>query len=162
MGEPSTRNATANIPIDLRFWIHVDIRDADECWVWRGRVTHEGYGVMCYRDANVRAHRLALELTTTPVPPGMVVCHRCDNPPCVNPAHLFVGTHQDNMRDMKAKGRAAVGERHSRARIGAKEVAEIRKRAAAGEADSLLGAAFGISRKTVFDVVARRSWRHLP
>lgn len=81
------------------------MRGPDECWPWTGAVTGKGYGKisLAYRHRN--AHRVAFELWHGPIPDGLLVCHRCDNRPCCNPAHLFVGTAKDNAEDMMAKGR---------------------------------------------------------
>jgi hypothetical protein len=97
--------ATSYAPPESRFWSKVDIRAADDCWPWRGTTTGKtGYGRAWRGPGWAAAHRLAWELTHGSTPDGFV-CHKCDNPPCCNPAHLFVGTHTDNMRDMFAKGR---------------------------------------------------------
>ena len=74
--------------------------------VWTGTRFASGYGRITQNGKRARAHRVAFELFVGPIPSGMHVLHRCDNPPCVNPSHLFIGTHLDNMRDMEAKGRA--------------------------------------------------------
>lgn len=88
-----------------RFWAKV--HKTDTCWLWTG-ATSVGYGMFKHTglNATVSVHRLAYETLVALIPPGLHVCHRCDVPTCVNPAHLFVGTHRDNMRDSSAKGRA--------------------------------------------------------
>lgn len=116
-----------------RFWAKVDRRGADECWEWRGWRKRGGYGAFFFpvRLARRRygsAHRLSWALAHGDAPGDICVLHRCDNPPCVNPAHLFLGTLADNNRDKEAKGRGARGERlspHSDA-----TVREIRRLAA--------------------------------
>lgn len=80
--------------------------EGNVCWIWTGLLQKSGYGVIKRKQKAVRAHRAAYELYVGPIPTGLHVLHRCDNPPCVNPQHLFLGTHVDNMRDMEKKGRA--------------------------------------------------------
>jgi hypothetical protein len=98
-----------------RFWSKV-AKTRDGCWEWAGGMFNSGYGQFCIRHHPYLAHRVAYELTYGPIPSGSgyhgtCVCHRCDNKSCVNPSHLFLGTHQDNIRDRVAKGRSAVGDR---------------------------------------------------
>jgi hypothetical protein len=90
--------------LEERFWSKVDVCGPDECWEWTAYRLPAGYGT--FGRPTTTTHRIAWQLTNGPIPEGMFVCHKCDNPPCVNPAHLFVGTQQDNLRDMWSKGRA--------------------------------------------------------
>jgi len=91
-------------PLEERFWEKVDVRGPDECWPWTRKHNPKGYGQF-RKDKMVQAHRMAWELTNGPIPDGLDVLHTCDNPPCCNPHHLFLGTNDDNMRDMNSKGR---------------------------------------------------------
>lgn len=94
--------------IEERFWSKVDQRGPNDCWPWLGARHERGYGRFILGERNRRANRVAWEIANArPVPDGMLVCHSCDNPPCVNPAHLWIGTLADNARDMVAKGRHA-------------------------------------------------------
>lgn len=101
---------------DARFWERVDTSAGPEgCWPWTGSTQGKGHGQVyrgpCRKSAPHKAHRVAWELTHGPIPAGLFVCHHCDNPPCCNPAHLYVGTAADNARDMFARGRARPGGR---------------------------------------------------
>lgn len=96
----------ANAIAEARFWSKVDRRGPDECWPWRGRVNPDGYGLFDLGKTATTAHRVAWELSNgEPIPKDLLGCHTCDNPPCVNPAHLFIGTIADNNRDRTTKGR---------------------------------------------------------
>jgi uncharacterized protein YjiS (DUF1127 family) len=90
------------------FWSKVKRGGPDECWPWLAATNEKGYGVVGGKDGTTKANRVAWKLTNGPIPDGKCVLHRCDNPPCCNPGHLFTGTRGDNNRDMHAKGRGVV------------------------------------------------------
>lgn len=150
-----------------RFWAKVDKQGPDDCWGWTARLTPDGYGQ--FREGgkgsrNVRAHRFAYELMIAPIPPGLLVCHTCDNPICCNPAHLFIGTHADNSMDMVRKGRAASlpGELSPHTDLTEAQVREIRAMYATGEfTQKEIGRRFGISGSGVGMIVRRQNWRHV-
>lgn len=111
-----------------------------------------------------KAHRVAWDLTYGPIPDGMLVLHRCDNPSCVRPDHLFLGTQTDNMLDRKAKGRGnhRRGSRHGRAKLTEAQVLEIRSRYAAGDVtQTQLGDEYGVCHVVIGNIVRRRLWRHI-
>ena len=125
---------------------------ADECWEFAAGPKGYGYVYTGYRA--IRAHRYAYEACVGPIPAGMHILHACDNPPCVNPAHLFLGTHAENMADMKAKGRGRSGN----TRLTDDQVAEIKRRRAAGERCASIAPDFGISSAYVGQL-ANGVWR---
>ncbi len=92
---------------NARFWMRVS--ETGSCWVWTGARNKDGYGYLRDGESTVLAHRFAWASLNGPIPDGGQILHHCDNPPCCNPEHLYVGTHADNMRDMANRGRAATG-----------------------------------------------------
>lgn len=146
-----------------RFWSKVS-KD-DTCWLWVSTTTR-GYGRMSVGGSGgrmVRAHRMSYELAHGAIPEGMNVCHRCDNPRCVNPSHLFLGTQHDNMRDMVAKGRATkgCGEHVGTAKLTATEVVSIRSLAAQGATFAEIGRRYSVSKTMVRLIVRRQFWQHI-
>jgi hypothetical protein len=120
--------AAKQAPLEQRFWSKVERLGPDECWPWKASVRNkkEGYGAFWLEGRHQPSNRVALVLSGVEVPEGMVACHRCDNPRCCNPAHLFVGTPKQNNDDKVAKRRHAHGERHGCAKLTDEQVAEIR------------------------------------
>jgi len=138
------------------------IRSRRGCWGWRGSTNPQGYGRVGKQQY---AHRVAWEFYNGPIPDGLFVLHRCDNPPCTNPAHLFLGTHEDNMADAAAKGRLngrpkrPAGERNPTSKLTAAKAREIREMCAAGVGQREVASRFGVHQQTVWSIVNRRTWR---
>jgi hypothetical protein len=140
-----------------RFWRKVDKSNESGCWLWTGSSDPAGYGHF-YADGKYHgSHRYAYERTHGPIPDGMFVMHVCDNPPCVNPAHLRIGTPRDNTADMIAKGRRTPA--LELFKLSATDVMAIRR---SGAAERATAAQFGISRAQVNRIRAGQAWRHLP
>lgn len=144
-----------------RFWDKV--HKTDGCWEWTASLDRYGYGKFSSEQGQwQRAHRISWQLTHGYIPPKTCVLHRCDNPKCVNPEHLFLGTHADNMRDMYAKDRrrARRGESHGMARLSQVQVDAIRNLDANGNWTLLeLATRFGVSQSTIWSVVNGKTWR---
>jgi hypothetical protein len=143
-----------------RFHSYIRKRGPRECWEWTGPLDTHKRGQLGYTDPLGRrrmanAPRLSYEMHVDKPPRGMEVCHTCDNGACVNPAHLYLGTHQQNMTDR------AVRERGGSNRLTAENVREIRARNAAGESQQSLAAAFGVHIVTVSDAIRRATWAHV-
>ncbi len=134
--------------------------DENGCWIWQLAVNSNGYGSASAGDGKkAQAHRLAWKERHGSLPPkGVFVCHKCDVPLCVNPDHLFLGTHQENMDDMVRKGRNTTGERVTQAKLTAAQVLEIR--AASGSIYEI-APRYGISFQQVSRIRRRERWAHL-
>lgn len=149
--------------IAVRFQKYVSAAPNENgCILWTGCVHHNGYGVIGRQDGEmVHAHRIAYERAFGEIPEGMWVLHKCDIRACVNPAHLFLGTHDDNMRDMAGKHRSLEGEKHHKAKLTEVDVREIWLRSGNGESRSVVAARFGVTKRTVTNIVRRNNWRHI-
>lgn len=145
-----------------RFWESVVV--ADGCWVWQGIRDRDGYGVFKSRRNGVRwgmrAHRLAYSIYHGPINEGLCVCHTCDNPSCVNPDHLFLGTDEDNRLDKIAKGRArGHGGNHPAAKLSDQAARDIRQRyARGGVSQRRLAMTFGVHQSVISKVIRREIW----
>jgi predicted XRE-type DNA-binding protein len=129
---------------------------ADGCWTWEAGKTASGYGK--YRGD--LAHRVSYRLFVAPIPPGLFVLHRCDNPECTRPGHLFTGTAADNAQDMYDKGRQSRGEGRPRAKLTAANVLEIRGLLERGVSQVQIANRFGVHASTVNHIARGRAWRH--
>lgn len=131
------------------------------CWLYEAPGNDFGYVSVSLFGRSVHVHRASWEMASGPIPPGALVCHHCDVPNCVNPAHLFLGTPLSNMRDRDAKGRhrAAHGELNGNAKIGAADVIAIRERAARGERQRALGIEYRLSEAQIHRIVKGKRWQ---
>jgi hypothetical protein len=159
-----------------RFWSFVD--KSYGCWLWKGGLNKNGYGRFARSSGpTISAHRFAWELAHGPIPEGKIVCHHCDNPPCVRDEDLFLGTHLDNSLDRDAKGRTACGERsamythpeirpkgerHGQAKLTDEAVREIR--ASQGQYRGVLrdmARKYGVTTGLIGHIVHGRAWTHI-
>jgi len=143
-----------------RFWAKV--QKTDGCWIWQGDRFAYGYGRIKVRPRTLLAHRVSWEIAHGPIPPGLFVCHHCDNPPCVNPAHLFLGTCDDNIRDRDRKGRGgwSAGSAHYLAKLSEPEVVAARYAyALSGCTQAALMRALGVSQPTASRLLTGTSYR---
>jgi len=149
---------TGDPTIQGRFWPKVDRRGPDECWLWIGAKSKRGYGNIAFNGRVQGAHRVSFLLSGGTIPDGQFVCHRCDNRACVNPAHLFAGTHTDNMQDCIAKGRRAAqdGERNNKAKLTDEQRNHAAEMSRAGVSFSEIGRRLGVHRQTIVRAVAAR------
>jgi len=144
--------------LESRFWDKVD--KSGDCWEWTACRTHDGYGQFAFKatkpQENRYAHRVSWELYNAAVPPGMYVCHSCDNPSCVNPHHLWVGTQRENVADMYLKGRnpRQDGVHNGRAKLTEEDKTAVRIFYRLGQASyERLGREFGVTGTTIARVV---------
>lgn len=142
-----------------RFWAKVSKSSLDLCWMWTAARNKRGYGVIVDRDVSFLAHRLSWSLANGAIPSGLCVLHKCDVRACVNPDHLFLGTHLDNMADKTAKGRQARGSKSWNAKLSEADVLAIRK--TVGSAKEV-AAQYGVGVSIIGDIRRRQRWGHLP
>ena len=149
--------------LDQRFWDKVE--KTDDCWNWKGARFNHGYGQFWNGRRPVVAHRYSWELHNGPIPDGLHCLHVCDTPDCVNPSHLFLGTHQDNMTDMVNKGRSrsvSAGEANRHAKLTEGAVRQIRKyHAAGGCTQSWLAIVYGVGSMTINSLLHYKTWKHI-
>lgn len=148
----------------VRFWEHVRKgATPNDCWIWTGTRSRT-YGVININGHPVLVHRLSYLIAKGSINPDLMICHNCpgvDNPLCVNPCHLFMGTGADNVRDATRKGRVPRGEKHSSAKLTEMAVMEIRQRYKNGETAATLAKEYGVSASNVAVIVRGEIWRHL-
>lgn len=152
----------AHITYQEKFWLFVD--KTDSCWIWTGPIGWGGYGVFRRHGKTEFAHRISYFVANREYPDNLIVCHKCDNPICVNPNHLFVGTHADNVHDMMRKGRSnqARGESSGKAKLSRHDVFDIRRRFKKdGKTAVELASEYGVNKENIYRIAYRQSWKWL-
>ena len=149
-------------PISDRLWAKT--QKTETCWIWEGSAGQAGHGQIAKGGHGkegkrlLMTHRVAWELTNGEIPAGLCVLHRCDNPPCVNPSHLFLGTKADNSADMVSKRRQKVGNQLPQAKLSPDAVRFIRE---SEETQDELAARFGVTQSSISAVINGHRWRHV-
>ncbi len=164
-------------PLEERFWEKVDKKNGSlhpykphlgRCWFWTASTSGNGYGKIVEGTPGrklLKAHRVSYELHNGPIPVGLKIRHSCDNPPCVNPAHLLCGTHQDNMDDMVKKERQAKHEQNGNSKLTEEQVAEIRRDYVYGcrtHGQPAIGRKYGVHSSIIGLIVRNEIWRRSP
>jgi len=153
-------NATDEERLRFKGWTVVQRRDGmTPCWEWAGGKTLGGYGQLSIGARKKLASRVAFRVWVGEIPPGHDVCHRCDNPPCMNPEHLFSGTHQENFADGSREGRLATGKRNGATKLTREQVEQIRSEyARGGISQATLASRYGVATPTVGHIVRYLTW----
>ena len=154
-------HATRRSPLADRFHDRYIPEPNTGCWLWLAGMSARGYGII-HGDGVDKAHRASWLIHNGPIPHGLSVLHHCDNPPCVNPAHLFLGTQRDNIKDMEKKGRRRwgnlSGDRAPWAKLSSDDVLAIRSRLAGGEVQEVLANEYSVAQSTVSKIKLGYRW----
>lgn len=162
-----------------RFWKKVD--KSGNCWIWTGDRTSKGYGRISKDGVRIGTHRYSWLIHNGTIPKGLCVCHTCDNPPCVNPDHLWLGTNLENQQDMTKKGRRVInmvglhsfegrklqlenvsrGERHIRSKFTNNKIYEVRALWETGYTINGLARTYGVAVNTMNSILKRKTWKHI-
>lgn len=147
-------NPTINVEA---FWSRV-VRSTSGCWEWQGSTSGRGYGCMVPQKKKVLAHRFSYQLHCGSIPPGVLVCHHCDNPKCVRPDHLFLGTINDNNQDKKNKGRCVRGHAVHTSKLTENDVRDIRAERDRGVPVVAIAERYGVSVRSVQSILSKETW----
>ena len=145
---------------ERRFMAHVDQDDPSGCWLWTSYQTGTNYAGYYHKGKTSFAHRVSYSLFVGPIPPGMFVLHTCDVRMCVNPDHLYLGTHVENARDRSVRGRSCHGEAHLSAKLTEDDVRAIRL-AHPEKGCAVLAREYGVVESNIYQIANRLTWKHV-
>ena len=154
-----------NTKVFSYFWKRVQKQEEDICWNWEGILDDNNYGIVKCNGVHVGAHRISYTIHKGPIPTGLSVLHKCDNPSCVNPNHLFAGTRKDNNKDRDSKNRQAKGERQGHAKLTKDIVLLLRKEFS--EKDPKMGdyektaQKYNVTSESIRQAIIGYTWHHL-
>ena len=162
-GNPIDKKSCYELTLNERFYGFFEVDELTGCWLWTGGKNKKGYGQFKYKMKSYIAHRLSYELHVGTLTPGMLVCHSCDTPPCVNPSHLFLGTNQDNTDDKFKKGRNrhANGMDNGNRKLTDDNVVEIKSLLKGGESYAAIGRLFGVRGENISFIAKGKTWSHI-
>lgn len=154
--------------LPLRFWVKTDLTET--CWIWNGGRHPKGYGSFNWEGRTRRVSRVIWSILHGTIPAKIDICHKCDNPPCFNPSHLFAGTKSDNARDMSRKGRCwqhtsphkrRLGEDASYSKLTTEQVQQIKRELAKNASSRMLAGRYGVSKDTINRIRQGTRWGHI-
>jgi hypothetical protein len=148
--------------LNSRFWSKVNITDLFDCWNWNSTKNKQGYGHITIENKTIKAHRFSYFINFGTIPDNLCVLHHCNNPSCVNPAHLYLGTTQDNTNDMLNANRQAKGEKNGNAKLTEKQVIEIIELLKTDIKQSKIAKKFSVTQTPIFYIKKGHTWKHLP
>ena len=157
----SEEHVIQDFTLKEKLLFNVKLDRETRCWEWQGRKDPDGYGTLSVGDFPVRAHRTMYEVVKGPIPDGLLVCHKCDNPSCCNPEHLFLGTTSDNNKDKTLKGRTPKGEDSAMSILTEKNVIEIKALIKEGLKDQDIGDTYGVTRSAIYRIRCGKNWKHI-
>lgn len=162
-GNPLLRKRYRNASVKQRLLARVTVNNESKCWEFNGAKDSKGYGLLRINKTMFKAHRVSYEEFVGTIPEELFVLHKCDNRKCVNPDHLFLGTHADNMLDMVIKGRSYrhIGSKHHQAKLTESDIHFIRQSLLDGELCSEIAKLYSVSRTTISSIKRGKTWNHV-